>query len=139
MSVPKKNETAFGAADFALRQKRLILAEERPEWPRPSTARRAGWCMEQMAAPYEQGHAFGGVIDVLEAVGAVYAIWGGLAVVAYGEPRFTQDMDVLLRGDSLLVFARFASLRDESSRRTWRSWREVSFMTNDQGPTNTAE
>jgi hypothetical protein len=51
--------------------------------------------------PYEQGQAFGGVIDVLEAVGAVYAIWGGLAVVAYGEPRFTQDMDVLLRGDSL--------------------------------------
>ncbi len=45
---------------------------------------------------YEQGQAFGGVIDVLEAIGANYAIWGGLAVVAYGEPRFTQDMDVLL-------------------------------------------
>lgn len=52
---------------------------------------------------YEQGHVFGSVIDVLEAVGAVYAIWGGLASVAYGEPRFTQDMDVLLRGDSLPV------------------------------------
>lgn len=38
----------------------------------------------------------GGVIDVLEAIGAVYAIWGGLAVVAHGEPRFTMDMDVLL-------------------------------------------
>jgi hypothetical protein len=45
---------------------------------------------------YEQSHAFGGVIDVLEAIGAQYAIWGGLAVVAYGEPRFTQDMDILL-------------------------------------------
>lgn len=45
---------------------------------------------------YEQGQAFGGVIDVLAAVGATYAIWGGLAVVAYGEPRFTQDMDILL-------------------------------------------
>lgn len=32
MSVPEKNETAFGAADFALRQKRLILSEEQPDW-----------------------------------------------------------------------------------------------------------
>jgi hypothetical protein len=45
---------------------------------------------------YEQSQAFGGVIDVLEAIGARYAIWGGVAVVAYGEPRFTQDMDILL-------------------------------------------
>ncbi len=45
---------------------------------------------------YEQGQAFGGVIDVLEAIDAQYAIWGGIAVVAYGEPRFTQDMDILL-------------------------------------------
>lgn len=45
---------------------------------------------------YEQSQSFGGVIDVLEAIGAQYAIWGGLAVVAYGEPRFTQDMDILL-------------------------------------------
>ncbi len=52
---------------------------------------------------YEQSQVFGSVIDVLEAVGATYAIWGGLAVVAYGEPRFTQDMDVLLRGDTLSV------------------------------------
>jgi hypothetical protein len=46
--------------------------------------------------PLEQERAFGGVIDVLNAIGAVYAIWGGLAVVAYGEPRFTMDMDILL-------------------------------------------
>ena len=45
---------------------------------------------------YEQSQVFGGVIDVLEAIGATYAIWGGLAVIAYAEPRFTQDMDVLL-------------------------------------------
>ncbi len=31
LSVPEKNETAFAAADFALRQKRLILREEQPE------------------------------------------------------------------------------------------------------------
>lgn len=36
--------------------------------------------------PLEQSQAFGGVIDVLEAIGAIYAIWGGLAVVAWGEP-----------------------------------------------------
>lgn len=46
--------------------------------------------------PLEQSRAFGGVIDVLEAIGATYAIWGGLAVVAWGEPRFTMDMDILL-------------------------------------------
>lgn len=45
---------------------------------------------------YEQSLAFGGVIDVLEAIDAQYAIWGGLAILAYGEPRFTQDMDILL-------------------------------------------
>lgn len=49
-----------------------------------------------MTMAYEQGQAFGGVIDALEAIGAHYAIWGGMAVVAYGEPRFTQDMDILL-------------------------------------------
>lgn len=45
---------------------------------------------------YDQSRAFGGVIDVLEAIGAQYAIWGGMAVVAHAEPRFTQDMDILL-------------------------------------------
>ena len=53
-----------------------------------------------MSNAYEQSRAFGGVIDVLEAVGAKYAIWGGLAVVVYGEPRFTQDMDILLAANS---------------------------------------
>lgn len=52
---------------------------------------------------YDQSHAFGGVIDVLEAIAARYAIWGGLAVVAYGEPRFTQDMDILLSRDGFAV------------------------------------
>jgi len=52
---------------------------------------------------YEQSQAFGGVIDVLEAIGAQYAIWGGVAVVAYGEPRFTQDMDILLSPDNFAV------------------------------------
>lgn len=50
---------------------------------------------------YEQNLSFGNVIDILEAVGATYAIWGGLAVLAYGEPRFTQDMDILLSPSNL--------------------------------------
>jgi hypothetical protein len=52
---------------------------------------------------YEYGQAFGGVIDALEAIGAKYAIWGGVAVIAYGEPRFTQDMDILLSPTGLDV------------------------------------
>lgn len=32
MSVPQKLEAAFAAADFALRQKRLLMREEHPEW-----------------------------------------------------------------------------------------------------------
>lgn len=32
LSVAEKNERAFAAADFALRQKKLILAEEHPDW-----------------------------------------------------------------------------------------------------------
>ena len=45
----------------------------------------------------EQGQAFGGVVDILEAIGADYMIWGGVAVSVYGAPRFTQDMDVVAR------------------------------------------
>lgn len=52
---------------------------------------------------YEQSRAFGGVIDILEAIGARYAIWGGLAVVAYGEPRFTMDLDILLSPDDFAL------------------------------------
>jgi hypothetical protein len=44
-----------------------------------------------------QNRAFGGVIDILEATGIDYVIWGGVAAVMYGEPRFTQDLDVVVR------------------------------------------
>jgi hypothetical protein len=45
----------------------------------------------------EQNRAFGGVIDILEAMGSEYVIWGGVAAIVYGEPRFTRDMDVVVR------------------------------------------
>ena len=48
----------------------------------------------------EQNRAFGGVIDILEATGVEYAIWGGVAATMYGEPRFTQDMDISTNGPS---------------------------------------
>lgn len=45
----------------------------------------------------EQNRAFGGIIDIFEATGIEYVIWGGVAASAYGEPRFTRDMDVVIR------------------------------------------
>jgi len=45
----------------------------------------------------EQNRAFGGIIDILESTGIEYVIWGGVAVIMYGEPRFTRDMDVVVR------------------------------------------
>jgi hypothetical protein len=50
-------------------------------------------------AEIEQHQAFAGVIDILEAMGVEYVIWGGVAAVAYGEPRFTYDMDIVVRLD----------------------------------------
>jgi len=47
----------------------------------------------------DQTRAFGGVVDILEAMGVAYLIWGGVAAALYGEPRFTQDMDLVLRLD----------------------------------------
>jgi hypothetical protein len=41
LSVPEKNERAFAAADFALRQKKLILAESHPEWSPKQAANEA--------------------------------------------------------------------------------------------------
>lgn len=33
LSVAEKNKCAFAAADFALQQKRLLLAQQHPDWP----------------------------------------------------------------------------------------------------------
>lgn len=52
MSVPEKNEVAFAAADFALRQKRLILREEQPEWP-PDQVEREARRLVFGVVPYE--------------------------------------------------------------------------------------
>lgn len=41
LSVPEKNERAFAAADFALHQKKLILAEGYPDWSPEQVAREA--------------------------------------------------------------------------------------------------
>jgi hypothetical protein len=41
LSVVKKNERAFAAADFAMRQKKLVLAEEHPEWPDAEVEKKA--------------------------------------------------------------------------------------------------
>lgn len=41
MTVPEKNRQAFAAAEFALQQKRLILARENPDWTREKVDREA--------------------------------------------------------------------------------------------------
>jgi DNA-binding transcriptional ArsR family regulator len=41
MPLPEKNAQAFAAADFALTQRRLILAEEHPDWDRDRLGREA--------------------------------------------------------------------------------------------------
>lgn len=41
LAVPQKNEVAFAAAEFALRQKRLILAEQQPDLPAEAIDRQA--------------------------------------------------------------------------------------------------
>ncbi|MCP4428947.1 MAG: hypothetical protein GY803_31060 [Chloroflexi bacterium] len=54
LSIPEKNARAFAAADFALRQKTLILAEENPEWApekAESEARRLVFGASEAAQP----------------------------------------------------------------------------------------
>jgi len=41
------------------------------------------------------------IIDALDAAGIPYALCGGLAVAIYGYPRFTRDIDLLVREESL--------------------------------------
>jgi hypothetical protein len=41
LSIPEKNQRAFAAADFALRQKKLLLAETHPDWPAQQVAEEA--------------------------------------------------------------------------------------------------
>lgn len=41
MTVPQKQAAAYASADFALRQKRLILREERPDWSTAQVEREA--------------------------------------------------------------------------------------------------
>jgi DNA-binding transcriptional ArsR family regulator len=41
LSVREKNEHAFAAAEFALRQKTLILSEEHPEWSKAKSEKAA--------------------------------------------------------------------------------------------------
>lgn len=44
----------------------------------------------------EQAELLGWVVDVLEGAGIPYLLVGSLASGVYGEPRFTQDIDVVI-------------------------------------------
>ncbi len=40
-------------------------------------------------------------IDLLDATGIDYALCGGIAVALHGYPRFTKDIDLLVKGDDI--------------------------------------
>jgi hypothetical protein len=42
------------------------------------------------------------LVGALDAAGVDYALIGGLAVAVWGVPRFTQDIDLLVRREDLL-------------------------------------
>jgi len=42
-----------------------------------------------------------GLVDALEEAGLDYALCGGMAVVIYGYPRLTKDIDILIREEDL--------------------------------------
>lgn len=44
---------------------------------------------------------FNGIVDALEAQGIPYAVCGGFAVAIHGYPRMTQDVDILIREESV--------------------------------------
>lgn len=49
LSVAEKNRRAFAAADFALQQKKLLLAEEQPDWFDTEVEQAAvAWCLARM-------------------------------------------------------------------------------------------
>lgn len=52
-----------------------------------------------------------GLIDGLRDASVDYAICGGIAVAIHGYPRFTKDIDVLVRGEDLESIRRVASAR----------------------------
>jgi len=61
----------------------------------------------------EQRSTFAGVLDVLEALGLEYMIWGGVAAIVYGEPRYTQDMDLVLKLDSRRAHLMAKALKED--------------------------
>lgn len=44
---------------------------------------------------------FAAVVDALEDAGVDYAVCGGMAVGIHGYPRFTKDIDLLIRSETL--------------------------------------
>ena len=43
------------------------------------------------------------ITAALEAAGVAYAVCGGIAVTAYGAPRATQDIDIVIKRDDLVA------------------------------------
>ncbi len=62
---------------------------------------------------------FRGLIDMLNRRGVDYAVCGGIAVAVHGYPRFTYDIDLLIRPDNLpeaIGAAKMSGFLDETGR-----------------------
>ena len=62
----------------------------------------------------EQGELLRRVVDTLERLHLTYLVTGSIATILYGEPRFTNDIDVVVQ----LPLDRAAALVDASLRTT---------------------
>lgn len=80
------------------------------------------------------------VVEVLERLGLEYFITGSVAATYYGEPRFTNDIDIVVRlsGESVLAFcAQFPSpefyVSEDAARQAVRSRGQFNIIHPDSG------
>lgn len=66
-----------------------------------------------MNAPSELSSAIAGLTRALESTGAPHMIIGGIAVIAHGVPRHTDDVDATIRAEGLDLDQLFAALARE--------------------------
>jgi hypothetical protein len=52
-----------------------------------------------------------GIIDALSLAGREYAVCGGIALAIHGHPRFTKDIDLLVRGEDLEAIRKAVAAR----------------------------
>lgn len=108
LSPAEKNQMAFAAAGHALRSQQQRLLESCPDRPPLQLSAEAVQRLFRLPqrpsgaleiAAFDQSTTFSTMIGILEELDLHYAVWGGMAAVAHGEPRFTPDIDFLVGPD----------------------------------------